>query len=192
MQYATHGLSSSLACAAGAIVMIVGAPGCSTAPEPRDRETFVSESRAATRWFENNVLGMRAQIEESAGYIVFPSVGQFGLVFGGGRFGRGVVNTNADVQLGWAAVDSASIGLQAGAQGFKMLVLFEDDATFRRYQEGKLAGSATAVAIAGEAGRSGTAPFVDGVVVYQGDNTGLMAGVNIGLDYLRYEPLDGD
>ena len=190
MQYAMHGLPSSLACTAGAIVLVAGMSGCSTAPGPRDRETFVSESRAATRWFENNVLGMRAQLNESAGYIVFPSVGQFGLVFGGGRFGRGVVNTSADEQLGWAKINTASIGLQAGAQGFKMLVVFEDDATLRRYQEGKLAGSATAVAIAGEAGRSGTAPFVDGVVVYQGDNTGLMAGVNIGLDYLRYEGLE--
>jgi len=28
--------------------------------------------------------------------------------------------------------------------------------------------------------------------MYQGANTGLMAGVNIGLDYIRYAPLDGN
>ena len=37
---------------------------------------------------------------------------------------------------------------------------------------------------------SGTAPFQHGVALYQGANKGLMAGVNIGLDYMRYEPLD--
>jgi hypothetical protein len=45
------------------------------------------------------------------------------------------------------------------------------------------------VVVEGKAGGSGQAPFSKGVAVYQGANTGLMAGANVGLEVLRYEPL---
>ena len=51
-------------------------------------------------------------------------------------------------------------------------------------------GVSLRVAVAADAGASGTAPFQHGVAIYQGSNKGLMAGVNIGLDYMRYEPMD--
>ena len=52
-----------------------------------------------------------------------------------------------------------------------------------------LTGSVSGVAVAGQSGSSGTAPFKDGVAAYQGANEGLMAGVNVGLNYIRYQPL---
>ena len=45
------------------------------------------------------------------------------------------------------------------------------------------------LAVAGEAGASASQSFENGLAVYQGANTGLMAGVNVGLDRLRYEKL---
>ncbi len=177
-----------------AVVLLVGlvvlcAGGCSTAPPMKDRTTFVSESRVATTWFETNVPGLRSQIDSSAGYAIFPAVGQWGVIFGGGKFGRGTLNNPGGVQLGWAAVNTGSLGLQAGVQGFKMLIVFEDGATLQAFKENRLSGAVSAVALVGESGGSAQAPFENGVAIYQGANTGLMAGVNVGLDYLRYEPL---
>jgi lipid-binding SYLF domain-containing protein len=158
---------------------ILGAGGCSTAPKVEDRETFVSEARAATKWFESNVSGLRGQIDKSAGYIIFM----------GGDFGRGMLCRSDGTQIGWAAVNTPSIGLQAGVRGFKMLLVLEDQATLDQFMKDQLSGSVSGVVVVGESGDSGRAPFEDGVAVYQGASSGLMAGVNIGLDYVRYKPL---
>jgi lipid-binding SYLF domain-containing protein len=171
-------------------VAILGASGCSTTPKAEDRETFSSEARAATKWFERSVSGLREQIDGAAGYIVFPGVAQWGIIFGGGDFGRGMLCRPDGTQIGWAAINTPSIGLQAGVRGFKMLLVLEDEATLNQFRADQLSGSVSGVVVVGEAGDSGRAPFDDGVAVYQGASTGLMAGVNIGLEYIRYKPLD--
>ncbi len=66
-------------------------PGCTTAAKQRDQATVVADSRSATRWFTNNVRGLDAQLENSAGYICYPGIGQYGILITGGKFGRGVV-----------------------------------------------------------------------------------------------------
>ncbi|UCC30082.1 MAG: hypothetical protein JSU86_18030 [Phycisphaerales bacterium] len=166
------------------------AGGCATAPKMKDRPALIGDGRVATAWFEQNVSGLREQIDDSAGYIVFPSITQWGLGYSGGKWGRGLVNDSDDSQIGWAAISTPSLGLQAGVQGFKMLVVMEDAGTLESFKKGRLSGSASGVAVVGEAGRSAKVPFENGVAVYQGANTGLMAGVNVGLDLLRYEAIE--
>lgn len=163
--------------------------GCSTAPKEADQTTFISEAQVARQYFESKVPGLRAQINSSAGYIVYPSVGQWGIIFGGGQFGRGTVNTPNGTQIGWGAINIASVGLQAGVRGFKMLVIIQDQATLDKFMTNQLSGSVSGVVVVSDTGTSGTAPFGSGVAVYQGASSGLMAGVNIGLDYMRFKPL---
>lgn len=174
---------------AGAILFAAG--GCSTAPPMKDRASFIAESDAAREWFQDNVPALRSQIRESAGYVIFPGVAQWGIMFGGGKFGRGTLNRPDHSQIGWASINTGSIGLQAGVQGFKLLLVIEDRVTLHQFMDNQLSGGATGVAVLGQAGGSATAPFRNGIAIYQGANTGLMAGVNIGLDYIRYEPLGG-
>ncbi len=163
------------------------AAGCSTAPKQRDQAKVIADSRSATRWFTNNVRGLGAQLDNSAGYVSYPGIGRYGLLISGGKFGRGVVYDSNHRQLGWAYINTVSAGLQVGAQGYKMLVVFEDAATMRRFQQNKLTGNVSATAVAAEAGTVGTGSFTDGVAIYEGDQAGLMAGVSVGLDYMRYE-----
>lgn len=164
--------------------------GCSTAPKSEDRATFIRDSRSATAWFEQNVSGLAKQLDESAGYVIYPAVGQWGIIFGGGQHGRGMVNTSDDVQVGWAALNTGSLGLQAGVRGFKMLVVFQDQATFDKFKRNQLSGSASAVAVAVENDASTAAHFENGVAIYQGASSGLIAGVNIGLNYMKFKGLD--
>ena len=171
-------------------ISMLAATGCSTAPKSRDTQSFISESDAALAWFQSNVYGLDDQINNAAGYIIFPKVGQYGIIFGGGKFGRGMLNKPNGDQIGWAAVNTSSIGLQAGVQGFKMLIIIEDKYTLAKFMDNQLEGSVNAMAVVGEEGGSSLGLFDDGMVIYQGANTGLMAGVNIGLDYIRYKPLD--
>ena len=167
------------------------AGGCSTAPKQMDEATVAADGRTTVSWFRSNVTGLGAQIDSSAGYVSFPGIGQYGLLIGGGKFGRGVVYDGSDRQVGWAYINTVSAGLQLGVQGFKMLLVFEDEATMKRFREDKLTGNVSATIVAVEAGGSGTASFTDGVAVYQGGNTGLLAGASVGLDYIRYEAAVG-
>jgi lipid-binding SYLF domain-containing protein len=166
--------------------------GCSTAPKSGDQVSFRQESAAAKEWFERNTPGLRKQIDNSAAYIVFPSVGQWGIVFTGGQFGRGMVSRPGGQQEGWGAINTGSLGLQAGVRGFKMLMVIQDEATLNRLKENKLTGSVSGVVVVAETGSSATAAFENGVAVYQGAGSGLMAGVNIGLEYLRFKSIEDD
>ncbi len=177
----------SMLLAVAALFIVVA--GCSTAPKAEDQATFKADAAVATQWFETHVSGLRQQMNSSAGYIIYPSTAQWGIIFGGGTYGRGTLNRPDGSQIGWAALNNASIGLQAGVRGFKMLVVFQDQATLNRFMEDKLVGSVSGVVVVAEESMSGKAKFENGVAVYQGASSGLMAGVNIGLDYMRYKPL---
>ncbi len=159
-------------------------------PASADQSSFRQESAAAKAWFEQNTSVLRAQIKNSAAYITFPSVGQWGAVVTGGQFGRRVVSRPDGRQDGWSSINTGSLGLQAGVHGFKMLMVVQDEATLNRLRENKLSGSVSGVVVVAESGTSATAPFENGIEVYQGASSGLMAGVNIGLEYLRFEHLD--
>jgi lipid-binding SYLF domain-containing protein len=133
-----------------AAVTILAALGCSTAPKAENEATFVSDARSATRWFERNVVGLRGQIDGSAGYVIFPEVGQWGILISGGEYGRGMLNRPDDSQIGWAAVNTGSIGLQAGVRGFKMLMVLQDSATLEKFMKNQLSGSVSGVVLVGE------------------------------------------
>ena len=163
--------------------------GCATAPTYKDQAAFLSEADATLQWFQNRVPGLREQISASGGYTVFPSVGQWGIIFGGGRFGRGLVADNRGTQIGWSAINTGSLGLQAGVRGFRVLLVFQDEATLERFRANRLTGSAGAVMLIAESGGSSTASFANGVAVYEGASTGLMGGLSFALDFVRFKPL---
>lgn len=168
------------------------AAACSTEPKGKDQADFQARAQSSVSQFERSVSGLKEQVQSSAGYVIFPDVAQWGILFGGGTYGRGALYRPDGSQIGWAALNTASIGLQAGVQGFRMMMVIQDEPTLRKFMDNQLNGSATGVLVGGEAGGSQTAPFQNGVAVYQGANQGLMAGVNIGLNYVRYKPLEAE
>ncbi len=178
--------------AAGALVgaAILFSVGCSTAPKDEiDRQSLADRSASTRDWFESRVTGLNAQIKDSAGYIVFPDVGSAGFIVGG-TSGYGVLYDNRGRQLGWSRLSSGSIGLQAGVRGFRMLMVLEDQTVLDQFRENKWNGSVGAVAVAGEASGAAASAFQRGVAIYEGASSGLMAGVDIGLNNIKYEPLD--
>lgn len=166
--------------------------GCATTPKMKDRPKVVSDSRSTVAWFERNVAGLRSQLANSSGYISFPNIGQYGIIISGSKFGRGVVYDGAGNQTGWAYVNTLTGGLQVGAQGFMMLVVLQDDLTMQNFKQNKLSGQVSATAVAASEGGSRQAAFSNGVAVYQGRPKGLMVGASVGLEYLRYEPIDAE
>ena len=163
---------------------------CSVAPKQDDRASFVMEAREGLAYFERHVSGLRAQISGSAGYAVFPGAGQWGIIFTGGSFGRGAVFSSNGTQIGWAAENQFNVGLQAGGQGKKILIVFQNQATLDLFTQGLLTGKVEGMAVAGDKGTAGTSSFQNGLAVYVGAEQGLMAGGMIGMEKFQYRSLD--
>ena len=174
------------------LIMVFSAAlsGCSTAPKAKDQAGFLDKAKSTTEWFQASVPGLSKQIDQSAGFVIFPDVAKWGILYGGGTFGRGALCAADGTQIGWAALNTGSIGLQAGIEGFRMLMVIQDKATLTKFKANQLSGSVSATIVAVDKGASGSAPFQNGLAVYEGANKGLMAGMNIGLDFVRYQPMN--
>lgn len=166
--------------------------GCSVAPSVDDRQSFVVEAREGLDSFEKSVTGLRAQIDRSAGYAIFPGAGQWGIIFTGGSFGRGAVFTPNGTQIGWAAENQFNVGLQVGGQGKKILIVFSDQPTLDKFKQGLLTGKVEGLAVAADKGSTGTASFQDGVAVYVAAQKGLMVGGMIGMENFQYRELGNE
>jgi len=172
-----------------AVAAMTGLTSCSTAPKSQDRQAFTEEAQACRGTFLRTVPGLQEQLNKSAGYAVFPGVGQWGILFGGGQFGRGAVFTPSGTQEGWAAMSNPSVGLQIGGQGLQLLIVFETAERFGEFKANVLSGSAGGTAVGGESGTSAVAAYDNGIAVYITGQKGLMAGASVGLQYLRYKSL---
>jgi lipid-binding SYLF domain-containing protein len=90
--------------------------------------------------------------KKSYGYAVFPTIGKAGLGIGGAH-GSGCVYRQGK-QVGTAKMNQLSFGWQAGAQGYSLLVFFEDERAFKDFTSGEFEFGAKASAVAVTAGAS--------------------------------------
>ena len=107
--------------------------------------------------------------KNSHGYAVFPTIGKAGLGIGGAH-GSGCVYQQGK-QVGTAKMNQLSFGWQAGAQGYSLLVFFEDDRAFKEFTSGNFEFGAKASAVAITAGASAGAGT-------SGTSTSASAGKN--------------
>lgn len=173
-----------------AIALLATLSSCSTAPKAANRAEFMRAADATKLEFLSEVNGLEEQIAASAGVIVFPGIGEWGSIFAGGRFGRAVFARPDGEQIGWASIQSGSVGLGAGVRRFQMLVVLRDEATVERFMENRLAGDAGVAAVVGDTGGSTATAFRDGVAVYQTAGSGLLAAARVNLSWIKYEPLE--
>ncbi len=89
---------------------------------------------------------------KSYGYAVFPNIGKAGLGIGGAH-GQGRVFAGGKA-VGKTKMTQLSIGWQAGAQGYAMIIFFEDKRAFDEFTSGnfEFGANASAVAITAAAG----------------------------------------
>lgn len=90
--------------------------------------------------------------KSSYGYAVFPTIGKAGLGIGGAH-GSGCVYQQGK-QVGTAKMNQLSFGWQAGAQGYSLLVFFENEKAFKDFTSGNFEFGAKASAVAITAGAS--------------------------------------
>ena len=85
-------------------------------------------------------------------YAVFPTIGKAGLGIGGAH-GSGKVFLHGK-PVGTTKLTQVSFGWQAGAQGYSLIIFFEDERAFKEFTSGNFEFGAKASAVAITAGAS--------------------------------------
>jgi lipid-binding SYLF domain-containing protein len=93
--------------------------------------------------------------DRSYAWVVFPTVGRAGVGIGGAR-GTGRVFVGGE-HVGDSTMTQLTVGLQLGAQGYRMIVFLEDERAFNEFTSGNFAFSAQAKAVAITAAAGATA-----------------------------------
>lgn len=160
---------------------------CASAPETREERADVRKQAEAT------LDEMRARdpslenvLESAYGYVVFPEVGKGAVVVGGAQ-GVGVVYEQGRM-IGYAALNQATIGAQAGGQSFSELIVFSERDALERLKAGNLDLTADVSATALTSGAAAQARFEEGVAVFITSEEGLMAEASVGGQQISFEP----
>ena len=85
----------------------------------------------AIQKFEKEIQGGGKFLSKVKGYLVFPSVIKGGFVVGG-KYGEGALRVNGKTKF-YLSMRAASIGLQAGAQEYSMLIAFISESSLKSF-----------------------------------------------------------
>jgi lipid-binding SYLF domain-containing protein len=170
------------------------AVGCADDARPATeakRETLSSQSRAALTLMKEKDTNLDEFMNNAYGYAIFPNVGKGGLI-AGGAFGRGEVYEQGRL-IGYAEIQQASIGAQAGGQTFHELIVFKDKEALDRFRNNKLTFEANASAVILKAGAAKNAQFnKSGVAVFVHPVGGAMLEASIAGQRFVFTPIAGE
>ena len=147
--------------------------------------------------------------DKAYGYAIFPEVGKAGFIIGGEHGGGKVYEKGKFV--GTASITSVSVGAQAGAKEYAEMIFFHKKEDFAKFKGGEfqLAGNMEATLVTMNASASaGTETssaeasttrntaatgggYNNGVAVFVVTRGGLMAGIAVGGQKIKYKANDG-
>jgi lipid-binding SYLF domain-containing protein len=175
---------------APALAVIVSfAVGCSSSPDtPQSRQTLRTDAKAALDAMAARDPGVRDFVDRAHGYAVFPKVGKGAAVVGGAS-GRGVVYEKGEI-VGYAQLKQASIGLQAGAQTYSELLVFENETALGKLRAGNLTLGAEAAAYALQSGGGREYRYQNGVAIFTLPRSGVMAAAAVSGQKITFNPAE--
>jgi lipid-binding SYLF domain-containing protein len=160
--------------------------GCSTAPASRaEQNTLLADAESTLQQMRAEDPTLGELVRRSYGYALFPKVTKGGLVVGGAS-GQGVVYERGRF-IGYSSLSQASVGLQAGAQTFSELLVFESKNALDRFKTGQINFSADTSAVILQSGVATAANFVDGIAVVVRPIGGAMLEASIGGQQCAYQ-----
>src|SRR4051794_37660353 len=105
------------------LVICLLVSGCATAPEHGDRKQLTGDAIDALKEMQAADPSLSKLLATSPGYVVFPKIAK-GAAGAGGSYGRGEIYEGRNL-TGYADITQATVGLQAGAQEFREVLVFE-------------------------------------------------------------------
>jgi lipid-binding SYLF domain-containing protein len=157
------------------------------AADDKNEKKLQTEVDATLAAFKKADSSLADQFKKAAGYVVFPSVGKGGFVFGGAH-GNGLVYEKGKL-IGRASMTQVTVGAQIGGQELSELILFETKEAVAKFKESQFAMSAQISAVAAAEGASKNAKYVEGVMVFTKAKKGLMAEASVGGQKFNFEPI---
>jgi lipid-binding SYLF domain-containing protein len=170
----------ALLCSASAVV------SADWDPEKEKKEMAAVDQ--TVKAFKADHPKMQVYFEKAYGYVVLPTIGKAAFVFGGSH-GKGKVFEQGKL-VGDASLSKASIGLQAGAESYSMIVFFADKETMATFKANKFAFDAGASVTAITTGAQAQAVWSKGVAVFTHNKGGLMASASIGGQSFEFTPTE--
>ena len=163
--------------------------GCASAPETAaEQSTLEMEAHATLHSMTDKDPQLQSVLDESAGYAVFPTVGE-GALIAGVMSGVGVVYDRQGQAIGTAEVRGGSVGAQVGGHSYSQLTIFQTQAALDEFMSDETELSTDASATAASAGASARLSFEEGIAVVVDDETGLMAEASLDGQRYDYEPM---
>jgi len=161
--------------------------GCATEPQGNDAKAELNDNsqKALQRLYAEDT-GLQSFLNNSAGYVIFPTVGKGGIIIAG-SYGRGQVYDHGKF-VGYSDITQATIGAQIGGQSFTELLAFDTQGALEHYEAGKFAFDATASAVALKSGAAATAKYSNGVAAFVEPQGGLMLEAAIGGQSFSFQP----
>ncbi|MFY9317718.1 MAG: hypothetical protein WAO95_19440 [Burkholderiales bacterium] len=120
-------------------------------PSPAElRKQLAADVQRTIERFRKTDAGIERFLKESAGYVVFPTIGKLGFILAGG-YGEGEVYEGGK-PIDVASVSFGSIGLTAGAQEYSEVVFLKDEPDVDRFKQNKFEFDASASAVIWKSG----------------------------------------
>jgi lipid-binding SYLF domain-containing protein len=116
-------------------------------------------------------------IDDAYGHAVFDTTKGGFIVTGAGGTGVAMRKNGSDPI--YMHMGSAGVGLGAGLENYKFIVLFENEDVYKRFIDGEWSAGATAQAAAGRDGAAVVGKFNNGVAVYHITDKGLIAQADV-------------
>jgi lipid-binding SYLF domain-containing protein len=153
--------------------------GCASGPKTEEQKKDLStEVQAAIERLKVRDPSIDKFFAKSSGYVVLPSVGKGGIIFGGAA-GDGEVFANGR-SIGYCSMNQGSIGATLGGQVFDEFIFFKDDAALKQFTSGTFQFAAQASAVMATSGAGAANDYQNGVAVFVGSSTGAMLDASIG------------
>jgi lipid-binding SYLF domain-containing protein len=125
-------------------------------------------------------------LDDAYGHAVFDTTKGGFLVTGAG--GTGVAMRKNGSNPVYMHLGAGGVGLGAGLENYKLVILFENEDTYDRFVDGAWSGGASAQAAAGRDGAAVVGRFVNGVAVYHVTDKGVIAQADV--TGVRFWPSD--
>ncbi len=116
-------------------------------------------------------------IDSAYGTAVFDTTKGGFIVTGAG--GTGVAMRKNGSNPVYMHLGSGGVGLGVGLENYKLIVLFENEDTYKRFIDGAWTAGATAQAAAGRDGAAIVGKFINGVAVYHVTDKGVIAQADV-------------
>jgi len=153
--------------------------GCATGPKTEEQKKDLgTEVRAAIERLKVRDPSIDKFFANSSGYVVLPSVGKGGFVFGGAA-GDGEVFANGR-SIGYCSMNQGSFGATIGGQVFDEFIFFKDESSLKQFTSGTFQFAAQASAVMATSGAGAANDYRDGVAIFVGSSTGAMLDASIG------------